>query len=590
MVTGINTSGISVGKDGKVNMSGLNSSIDWKAIVDAQMAAKRQPAVKLETKISANTEKITAYAELKAKTLDVTAALDKLRGTSGLSSTNVFKTKTASGVTGPVDGAPSTHVPSAIGDLVTASISQTAPTGNHTIVINQVAKAQQIRTDVQTSSNTALGLAGTFTLNGKTVTVAASDTLLDVRSKINGSGAGVTSTVVSSNSTSHYLVLSSNKTGTDSEMDFGGGNALTDALGLTDASGAPGGPIKNELVEAKNAILTVDGIPGITRQTNEIDDVLEGVTLQVVKAEANTEITLKVEPDLNAVKTAIVDLVEAYNALRDFATDQKTSKDRNDDGTVGTNEVGSLAYDNTMRQILAQLGNMAVTNKGDAADGFQSLSQIGITINEDYKLEIDDTTLDNRLITNVDEVRKMFAFDSSTSDSRLTVMDRTSDTQAGTYFVNIGGTDANGMPTTANIKTASGQSLAGLDDGSIQISGNVMTVVSGPAKGLKVYFTAEANQPAIPDIQVTISRGVADQYYSYFNDTTAAATGSLDTLSTQLSTESAEHTLRIASIDERLAFTRASLEAKFIAMEAALAQMESLKKTLTSYFEAGNSD
>ncbi len=579
----VNTSGITTGSDGKVRVSGFSSGIDWKNIVDTQVKAKRAPAVQIEAKITKNTTQATAYKDLKTKASAVTKSLDALRAAPG-SSTDVFKSKTAAGTTAATPSAPADFVPSGINSLLLTSISSTAQAATHTIRIQQIAAAQQIRSDAYTSTTDTLvsqGVtAGTFSLNGKTITINASDTLQDLRASINSADAGVTATIVSASATSNYLVLTSTKTGVDNEMDFAGGTTTSDNLGLTAA-----GAVKFELTEAKNAILDVNGITNIERSSNQIEDILTGVSLSLLKAETNTNITLKIEPDLNKVKTAIADFVTAFNAMRDYVTEQRTASDRNEDGTTADDELGPLAYDQRLRDLGNRLGTLAATSVDSNTDGYRSLGQMGITLNEDFKLEIDDTIVDSRLLADVDSVKTLFGLTTSSSDSRVTVLSRTGDTVAGTYYVNIAGTDGSGNITSANIQTTAVTGNGGANDGTATISGQQITGATGSATGLKLFFNGAASLGAVNDVSVTITRGIADLFYDGFNDATKATTGSLDTAVTELLTQNEDYTKRVKDIDTRLETYRAQQEYKFTLMETALAKLESLRSTIDSLFK-----
>ncbi|MBI1308831.1 MAG: flagellar filament capping protein FliD [Proteobacteria bacterium] len=585
----INTSGITVGSDGKLSVSGFSSGIDWKSLIDAQIAAKRAPAVTLENNIKTNNTLATAYGDLKTKVQAVTTALDALRGAPG-STTNVFNAKTASGTTAALDTAPSGFVPSSVDSLVLTSISNTAQAATHTFTIEQLAQAHQIRTGSFSSTTTALsGLgatAGTFSINGQNIVVSASSTLLDLKSAINNSGAGVTATIVSADAATNYLVLTSNTTGEDNAMTLGGDGATLDSLGLTTGSGTV---IANELKPAKNAIIDVDGIPGIERQTNQISDVIDGVTLSLLKGEPNTEITLKIEPDLNTIKTAVGNFVTAYNDLRTFYTDQRTASDRNGDGTVDPNEVGPLAYDSMMREVMGKLGDIMATSVDSAADGYQSLSQIGVVVQQDYSLAIDDSIIDSKLLTNVDQVKKLFTFSSSVSDSRVTVLGRTADTANGTYYLNVAGTDVDGNITDANLQTSAGAGSGGASDGSVTLAGkSLIANDTTAANGLQLFFSGGASLGSVDDIAVTVTRGVADQFYDYFNSVTTATTGRIDTLVTNLQSQNTDYQNRVDTIDARLETTRSTLEAKFTAMETALAKLQSVQSTVQGFIDAGN--
>lgn len=582
----INTAGITTDASGKLRISGLSSSIDWKSIVDAQIKAKRQPAVQLETKISANVAKANAYAELKTQTTAISTSLNKLRSAPG-SSVDVFNAKSATGSTAATPTAPSGFTPSAVGDLLLTSISNSAQNGTHTIRITQIAQSQQARTDSISSASASLNslgiAAGSFTLGGKTITVSATDTLQDLRANINAADAGVTATVVSASGSSHYLVLTTTETGLANTMDFAGGNTLTNALGLTAA-----GVVKNELVEAQDAVMDVNGITGITRSSNTIDDVLTGVTLNLLKAEANTNISIKIEPDLNTIKTAIGEFVSAYNDMRTYFDDQRTASDRNADGKVDDNEVGVLAYDQRLRDIMNQLSTLAASSISTNADGYQSLSQIGIALNDDYQLVVDDAVLDAKLLSGVDNIKSLFGFTTSTSDSRATILSRTSATQSGTYYLNIGGTDGSGNLISANLQTSAGVGLGGADDGTATVSGQVASGASGNGTGLGVFFNGGASSGVVDGITLTISRGLADQFYDFFNDQVASSVGGLDIASTNLLAQNTDMQSRIDTLDDRLTFIRANLEARFVRMETALSQLETLRNTIQSYLDSGN--
>lgn len=583
----INTSGIKVGNDGKISVSGFSSGIDWKSIVDAQIKADRSPAVQLETKISKNKELITAYGELKTKVASVTSSLDALRGAPG-SSVDVFKSKTVTGSSAASVGAPAGYTPSSADSMALYSVSSKAQSATHTLVVHQLAQAHQLRSGAFSSTGSALttlgATAGTFSVNGKSVVLDSTDTLADVKDKINNSGAGVTATIVSASATTHYLVLSSDKAGTSNQITLGGSGATLDSLGLTSGDGAA---IAHELVAAQNAKIDVDGITGIERATNQIDDVVAGVTFSLLKADANTTVTLKIEPDLASIKTAVGNFVTAYNALRTYATDQRTAKDRNNDGTVDTGEVGPLAFDTTMRSVINKLGDIMAASVDGNTDGFRTLGQIGVVVGKDYSLTIDDSVIDNKLLTNVDAVRNLFAFNVTTGDGRLTTLARTKDTASGTYYLNMAGTDADGNLTGASFAAASGAGY--LDDGSATVSGATLTAASGGAKGLKMFFNGEPSLGAISDIQVKVSRGLGDLFFDYFNDMTTATSGRFDTLVTDLQTQNSDYQGRIDTIDSRLENERTSLTNKYLAMETAMAKLENIKQSVSSYYDAMNS-
>ena len=564
----LNTTNFTVDANGKLKVGGIASGLDTDAIIDGLVAARRQPAVNIETKITANTATIGALNTLKGLVANVTTALDQLRGNPGNSS-NVFNTKTISGSTTAVSG-----TPSEIDSLLIATVDSTAQNMSHSIKIHSLAAAHQVRSDEFSSTSTALAdlgvTTGSFTVGGKTITVSVTDTLLDLRSKINNADAGVTASIVSADSSTHYLVLTSSETGTANSMTFGGDATLTDTLGLTENSGVD---IKNTLTDAADAVIDVDGITGITRSTNDINDVISGVTLSLLKAETGTTITLEVEPDLAAIKTSIAAFVDAYNEVRAYMTDQRTAADWNEDGTVGDSEFGPLAYNQNLRDVVAKLGELAATSVAGADDGYASLGQVGIVMNQDFTLSLDDTVLDGKLLTNVDGFKDLFSFQSSVSDSRVTMLARGTGS-LGSNTLEITGTDADGNVTGA---TWNGEAMT--------VNGRTLTA----ADGTTLFFNGGPNLGAVSGVTVDITSGLADTFYGFFNETSKNSTGTLATQITDLQTQNEDMGDRVVVLDGRIDLYRTSLESKYRAMEVALSRLETLRSTIESYMESLNS-
>jgi flagellar hook-associated protein 2 len=592
-MSSINLNNANFTESGNLRFSGLSSGIDFQATIDAIITAKRQPIQNIQDKISLTDSRKTAMQELQSLAATFTQTLNGLRGDNSFFGNDVFKTKQAFATSAATDSAPNGHTPSAATALVGVTTSSKAAVGSHRIIVQQIAKAHQIRSDSVSSLSDTMTTAGitpgTMTVNGKDIIVSGTDTLADVRDKINVSGAGVTATIVSASASSHYLVLNSNDTGTDNAIAFSGDFTTSDALGLTENAD---GSIKTELTQARNAIIDVNGITGIERSSNTVDDVIEGVTLSLFAAEADTEITVDIENDLNSVKTKLTEFVDAYNAIRDFISDQRSEVDRDGDGDK---EFGVLAFDGIMTQLSQRMGKLISQEIPGLADGYQSLSQVGIVVNQDFKLEIDETTLDNKLLNNVEGVRKLFAFDFSSSDSRITYISHNGNpsytvdgsNNVNPYYLNIGGVNGSGQITSANISTSSSNGTG--NDASVSaLEGKLITIGgSSDAEGLKVLYSGEDGSGAVEDIEMRFTRGVADQLYYFFNDFTKAG-GSFDQMSEQFDTQTEDYEAQIETMEARIEVTRANLEARFVAMETAMAQLNSIRDTLTQYTEALN--
>lgn len=586
---------LNVDSSGRVSFSGATSGIDFKAIIDATIAAKRQPAVQIERRIANNTSKITDFNALKSLTTSLTAQLDKLRGSTSFFSTDSFNKRLAFTTSQSSADAAPTHTPSTAGNILGASVEAGAAKGTHTVEVLQTAKAHRISSDAITSTTaslSSLGVAtGNLTIEGQNIAVSATDTLQDLVDKINNANTGATPTgvaasVVSVSPTENYLVLTATKTGTTNSITFDNPQTVADSLGLTNGAGA----IKNQMQGAANAQIKVDGLPTIIeRQSNTIDDVIDGVTLNLFKAEVDTEIEVDVSDDFNSVKTDIVEFMNAFNEVRDFIIDQKTLKDRTPDDDSEIETFGSLAFDGQFRQYAAAIDEMLTFDNQNLNDGYQSLSQMGITLDSQNKMIINDTTFDDRLIKNIDQMKKFFAFDMSSNDARVNYIRSGANTTANTggapYYLTIQGTDASGNILGATLKTGAGQGGAGTSDGTVSINGNILTFTNATgAQELVISFNGGPNLGLTSDIQISPQRGFADGLFFMMDDYSKAG-GVIDDSNAIFTTENESAQQRITRIDDQLTRLRETLALRYAGVEAALAEANQLSQSILTAFQ-----
>jgi len=110
---------------------------------------------------------------------------------------------------------------------------------------------------------------------------------------------------------SSKLVVSFTPTIDKGELDFG-------------FTGAAISTIRDrELVQGADASIVVDSVTS-TKSSNTITDLIEGATLNLVGEDSDTTITLKVERDLDSIKSKITDLASAYNTIMDYIATQFT--------------------------------------------------------------------------------------------------------------------------------------------------------------------------------------------------------------------------------------------------------------------------
>lgn len=277
---------------------------------------------------------------------------------------------------------------------VVASVNGSAQAGNYDVVVTQLAAAQKLRGTAQSSGSAALGMTGTLSIQVGSnaavgVTVAATDTLGDIATKIAASGAKVSASVLF-DGTDYRLSVQG--------LDSGVANAFTIAqsgfdLGLSNPA--------NVFQQALDAKFTVDGLP-ITRSNNQVTGVIPGVTLALTKVGASS--TIRVASDTTALKQKLGFFVSSYN---DLVNASHTATGYS--GTKATNPV--LAGDSAMRRTVDSLARIVSSAVPGASSTFTSLGAVGLTLASNGTLSLDSAKFDAAVAKDPDAVRRLFVTD-----------------------------------------------------------------------------------------------------------------------------------------------------------------------------------
>lgn len=252
------------------------------------------------------------------------------------------------------------------------------------------------------------------------------DSLSDIADAINSAASAAGSTV-----TAQVTTVTENGE-TKYRLDLTNVNSYIDSNNILEILGLLRADVKNELQAAQDASLNIDGISGtITRSTNTITDLIEGVTLTLNKAQAGTTVTLTVSRDIDSITTAISDFINAYNDIRSYINTQLSYDTENPSNNI-------LMADPLLRSIKSDLSRIVTGQVSGLPNSMRSLAQIGITTNtNDGTLSVDDSTLTEALTDNFDNVKKLFMAVGSSTDADVSYVSKTSATKAGTYAVYI---------------------------------------------------------------------------------------------------------------------------------------------------------
>lgn len=533
-----------------LSSSDSGTGIDYATLIEAKVNARLAKADRIDTKITANEAKITAYTDLQDKLQAVNDAIDGLRNRSvstGASS-NLFGQRTAY-----------------VGDddVFSATVDDDTEVGTYSVVVQQLATKHKIAADAVGSKTDALGYSGSFTLqaaNGSAVTIAmeSDDSLTDLRDAINAnkSTSGVTASIVQVSDSSYQLILTANDTGEEISLTDGGDGVLS-SLGLTDSDGA----IKNELVAVQDAIVEIDGVT-ITRGSNTIDDAIEGVTLNLYSASPDTAISMEVSTDLSSIKSAITSFVDAYNEYRDFVLTQQATTS---DGTASSD--ATLFSDSLLRQIVRSV-NSALNTSITTDDGtVLSMASLGISFNSSNELELDEDTLNSILSSDVDAVRQLLGLNMTSSSSQMSLLRYTSSASALSFSLDIVRGD-DGNLTSASVDG---------DSSLFTVSGNRIIGAIGTAyEGIVLVYSGNSGS-----VDIDFSQGLADKLFGVIDDASADYDSNLASAIDDLETRDTELESRSSDIKTKAETYRSTLTAYYARLEAAAETAALLLKQLT---------
>ncbi len=377
---------------------GVGSGLDAESIVTKLVTLERLPITQLQTQAEKFQAKISAFGQIQSAVSTFRDAARKLANPDIWGSVAATSANTS---------------------VVNFSTSTGAANGNYAVTVSSLAKAQSTAMRTAVSATDTLG-SGTLTFNTgvmgtggiasptKTtqVTIDATDTLDQIKDKVNAAGAGVRATVVTDANGSR-LVFTSSEAGKANAFtvsaDTTGGTAGTAAVGLSALaySGTDNLTEGERTQEASNAVAKVNGVQ-VESATNTFSGALAGITFTVGQTTAaDAPVNVTVAQDTETITKAINDFATSYTAMVNLMRDNTKYDD-------ATQTAGTLQGDGTALALLNQFRSLAGSST-TASSTYGTLSSIGVAIQEGGGLKVDSTKLKNAL-GNLTEVKKLFSF------------------------------------------------------------------------------------------------------------------------------------------------------------------------------------
>ena len=391
--------------------SGLNIT----QIVDSLVEAERAPQESsIQTKINDKTTSISAIGEVKSALSVLSSSLSTLVGKTSLA---VSSNSTA----------------------VTATISDpsTATTLNSAMTISALATGQTLAftgysttTDIVGAGSLVLQRgdwsSGSFVANSTTtstsLTVSSTDTLASLRDKINALNYGVTASIIGSGDDTYNLVLKSNEGKENALRITATENPSGSGLSTIDNSSTNSSKQK---IAGVDATIVVDGMT-LTRSSNEITDLFEGYTVNLVSTTSTTA-NLTASVDTAAATTNLQTLVTAINTLKEVLN----AKTFRGDSSVDKGELADDAVINSLKKQVDTLTTSALSGFGSSS---VYLSNLGVRTERSGLLTLNTSVLENTLENNPSSLDAVFNSMYSSGSSLLSVSGGSnSNPTAGTY-------------------------------------------------------------------------------------------------------------------------------------------------------------
>jgi flagellar hook-associated protein 2 len=572
---------------GSITFTGLNTGTDWDEIIEAQMAVEEY---RYNSMLEAQSDYEARLAAVQYLETQMTTLYQTLQNYSDVSDF-LAKGATSSDET-----------------CVTVTADNDAEEGSHTVVVNQLAKNDIWSSDDGYASTdtviTDTDQTFSFTYGDETYTidVPGGTTLSEFASLINnasGNNDDVRAGIINEGSAYHLQIRG---------MDLGADNTVT----INDTGFDAMGPDAfTNTQKAQNAQIKVDGFPAaadewIERSTNTIDDVIDGVTLQLKKATGSDGVNVDVTLDSDAMVEAIETVVESINTILQLLMDLRsqgtvsssvstaTASDDDDDdddddstaASVLASNYGIKLVQSSLKSILSTkgLGFSYYNSTDETGDLFTSLSTIGISTDAD-----EDSETFGLLVIDYDELEAAIKKDPQ-AVAELLSADVAGSTDSGDFSFDsaISGTTKAGE-YDVSYRIENGEIVeAYINGNAASISGWTITGASGEdEQGLAI--SVDNTSDGAYTGAVYLKQGKIGQLVDTLEDMTSSE-GTLQIMEDSFQDILDQYAQSISREEERLSLVESRLRTRYSNLETLLTSYDNLSSTIESLLASLDSD
>ncbi len=338
---------------------------------------------------------------------------------------------------------------------------------------------------------------------------------------------------------------------------------------------------------AQDAQIKINGYPPgvdewISRSSNSINDVINGVTLNLIDLPDNGgTIKITISNDTEQIRAKIEEFVTAYNDLVDFI-EEKTQYDQE------SKKMGILSRESAVSFIKTSLRSPLIgilTGFSGDLDEYSRASDIGLSLDGSGRIDLDTSKFDDAVNDNYKGLIRLIGAvgDGYSNSTSIGFYSANEYTQAGEYNVRVA-CDAAGNMTGAWIKKSTedwSQARAATVDGNM-IKGTLDYSTDDPEKALMLSFKwandgAHAYDPSQPGLgnpveaTVSVKHGIGGQLSDILDEILKTSTGRLDMTDNSVDDRIDSVETQIQREEDRLDKIEARLLAKYARMESTIA-------------------
>ncbi len=427
-----------------ITSTGLGSGLNINDIVTAIVGAEKDPALsKMTAAAGEATAMISAYGLLNSELSSFKSSYKDL----GYASSFAAATATSSD-----------------NSILDATLGYGAETGQWEFEVKQRAQAHTLvsaeaNAFTEVTDEVGEGIIkltfGSYSADGSTFTadpdktfetINISNTIDPITGKSNNSLEGLrdeindkdnnysVSASIINDGSNYRLILTSKETGEQSAVELTAtdlaGDPIPAGTGLDRFTFSAASKNMSQTVDAQDAEIVMNGIT-ITSATNEVDSVIEGVTLNLKGAEVGKTVTLKIDSDTSKVEEQIQAFVENYN---NTITKMNELTTFNGVGAAGN---GVLNGDSTIRNIQSMMRGVLNTQVDHIDGTIHSFADLGMLTQRDGTLELNATKFAEALKNDMSGVADFFTATGAATDSQISFDSNDSATKPGTYAVEV---------------------------------------------------------------------------------------------------------------------------------------------------------